>query len=172
MLPYVSASIAVNVDHPLVVIPSSQAMNFTRLALWRVTALLALAAFLLPSPASAQRFKWWQADHVQRELGLTKEQTARLEEIFQSSLPTLRKQKETLDAAEAEFNRLVAKGDFQATLTQVDVVETARAALNKSRAVQLVHMRRVLTADQHAKLTAILNANGRDRDARGGDRNR
>jgi Spy/CpxP family protein refolding chaperone len=147
-------------------------MNFTRLTLWRATALLILTGLLLPSPASAQRFKWWQADNVQRELGLTKEQSARLEEIFQSTLPMLRKQKEALDAAEAEFNRLVAKGDFQATLTQVDVVESARAALNKSRAVQLVHMRRVLTADQHAKLTAILNANGRDRDGRGGDRKR
>jgi Spy/CpxP family protein refolding chaperone len=170
MLPYVSATIAVNVDHPPGVILGSQAMNFMRFALWRVTALLALTALLLPSPASAQRFKWWQAEHVQRELGLTKEQSARLEEIFQSSLTTLRKQKESLDAAEAEFNRLVAKGDFQATLTQVDAVESARAALNKSRAVQLVHMRRVLTADQHAKLTAILN--GRDRDGRGNDRNR
>jgi hypothetical protein len=33
-----------------------------------------------------------------------------------------------------------------------------------------VHMRRVLTADQHAKLTAILRASERDRDR--GDRNR
>jgi Spy/CpxP family protein refolding chaperone len=129
--------------------------------------LLAVAALLLPAPASAQRFKWWQSDQVQRELGLTKEQSTRLEEIFQSYLPMLRKQKETLDAAETEFSRLVAKGDHQATLAQVDVVETARAALNKSRALQLVHMRRVLTADQHAKLTAILRAADRDRD-RGG----
>jgi hypothetical protein len=84
--------------------------------------------------------------------------------VFQSYLPVLRKQKEALDGAEAEFNRLVAKGDHTATLTQVDVVEAARAALNKSRALQLVYMRRVLTADQHAKLTAILGA---ERERRG-----
>ena len=96
--------------------------------------------------------------------------SSRLEEIFQSYLPTLRKQKDALDAAEAEFDRLVAKGDHTATLAQVDVVEAARAALNKSRALQLVHMRRVLTADQHAKLTAILHAGDRDRDR--SDRNR
>jgi Spy/CpxP family protein refolding chaperone len=144
----------------------------SRFALRRCAALLALAALVLPSAVSAQRFKWWQSDQVQRELGLTKEQSTRLEDIFQSYLPTLRKQKETLDAAEAEFGRLVAKGDHQATLAQVDVVETARAALNKSRTLQLVHMRRVLTADQHAKLTAILRAaeSDRDRNGRGGER--
>jgi Spy/CpxP family protein refolding chaperone len=143
-------------------------MKSMRLPLRRLAALLGLVVLLLPAPAAAQRFKWWHAEHVQRELGLTREQSARLEEIFQSYLPTLRKQKDALDAAEAEFNRLMAKGDFNATQAQVDVVETARAALNKSRALQLVHMRRVLTADQHAKLTAILSA----RDGRGGERSR
>ena len=146
-------------------------MKSTRIALWRCAAVLTLVVLALPPVAAAQRFKWWQAEHVQRELGLTREQTSRLEEIFQSYLPTLRKQKETLDAAEAEFDRLVFKGDHTATLAQVDVVEAARSALNKSRTLQLVHMRRVLTADQHAKLTAILRAGDRDRGGRG-DRNR
>lgn len=137
----------------------------------RLAVLVLLAALVLPSPAAAQRFKWWQADQVQQELGLTREQSARLEEIFQSYLPSLRKQKETLDVAEHQFNKLVAKGDHAATLAQVDVVEQARAALNKTRALQLVHMRRVLTADQHAKLTAILRERDRER-AREQARNR
>jgi Spy/CpxP family protein refolding chaperone len=144
-------------------------MHFTRIAIWQCAALLSVVMLVWPSSVSAQRFKWWQAESVQRELALTKEQVVRLEEIFQSYLPTLRKQKDALDTGEAEFNRLVAKGDHAATLAQVDVVETARAALNKSRALQLVHMRRVLTADQHAKLTAILRA---DRDRDHGERNR
>ena len=139
-------------------------MNSTRITVWRYAAVLAALLVVWPDAASAQRFKWWQADHIQRELSLTKEQVTRLEEVFQSYLPILRKQKDALDAAEAEFNRLVAKGDHTATLTQVDVVEAARAALNKSRALQLVYMRRVLTADQHAKLTAILGA---ERERRG-----
>jgi Spy/CpxP family protein refolding chaperone len=138
-------------------------MYCTRNVIWRCAALLLVLTLVWPSSVSAQRFKWWQAEHVQREMSLTKEQVTRLEEIFQSYLPTLRKQKDALDVAEAEFNRLVAKGDHAATLAQVDVVEMARAALNKSRALQLVHMRRVLTADQHAKLTAILRAD-RERD--------
>ena len=138
-------------------------MYCTRNVIWRCAALLLVLTLVWPSSVSAQRFKWWQAEQVQREMSLTREQVTRLEEIFQSYLPTLRKQKDALDVAEAEFNRLVAKGDHAATLAQVDVVEMARAALNKSRALQLVHMRRVLTADQHAKLTAILRAD-RERD--------
>jgi len=120
---------------------------------------------LLPSAADAQRFKWWQAEPIQRELGLTKEQVTRLEEVFQSYLPILRKQKDAFDRAEAEFNRRVAAGDHAGALAQVDPVETARAALNKSRSHQLLYMRRVLTADQHAKLTAIRQAES----ARAGD---
>ena len=143
-------------------------MKFTRIAFWRYAAVLAALLVVWADPASAQRFKWWQADHVQKELALTKEQVTRLEEVFQSYLPILRKQKDAVDVAEAEFNRLVARGDHTATLTQVDVVEAARAALNKSRTLQLVYMRRVLTADQHAKLTAILRA---DRE-RHGERSR
>jgi Spy/CpxP family protein refolding chaperone len=139
-------------------------MTFNRSTFRRCAALLTVAVLALPAAATAQRFKWWQADTVQRELGLTREQVSRIEEIFQSYLPTLRKQKDALDSAEAEFSRLVDKGDHPATLAQVDVVENARHALNKSRALQLVHMRRVLTADQHAKLSAILNARERDRD--------
>lgn len=118
------------------------------------TAALALV-LAFPSSATAQRFKWWQSEPTQRELGLTKEQVARLEEIFQSYLPTLRKQKEAFDRAEAEFNRRVASGDHAGALAQIDPVETARAALNKSRSHQLLYMRRVLTVDQHAKLTAL-----------------
>jgi Spy/CpxP family protein refolding chaperone len=152
-------------------------MRLSRRAFRLSAVLVVLLALVWPSLATAQRFKWWQSGHVQRELGLTAEQVTRLEEIFQSYLPSLRKQKESLDASEAEFSRLMAAGDHHRTLAQVDLVEQARAALNKSRALQLVNMRRVLTADQHAKLTAILRNRDRDRDrdspgAPGGDRPR
>ena len=134
-------------------------MTFQRLVR---TVTVATLGFLLlvPGPVSAQRFKWWQAEHMQRELGLTKEQVTRLEEIFQSYLPILRKQKEAFDRAEADFNKRVASGDHAGALALIDPVETARAALNKSRSHQLLYMRRVLTADQHAKLTALQRVEG------------
>ena len=112
-------------------------------------------------PASAQGFKWWQDDQFKRELGLTTEQSARLEEIFQKSLPGLRRQKEALDRAQAEFDRLVERGDDATVMEQVSAVEGARAELNKARTIMLLRMRRSLTTDQWAKFTAL---HERDRD--------
>jgi Spy/CpxP family protein refolding chaperone len=140
--------------------------------LMRPVAVVLAAFFLFPSPAAAQRFKWWQAEHIQRELGLTKEQVTRLEEVFQSYLPTLRKQKEALDRAELEFNKRVAAGDHAGALALVDGVEAARSALNKTRSHQLLYMRRVLTADQHAQLTALQRGDGRGGESGPADRPR
>ena len=44
----------------------------------RATAVVALLAFSA-APAFAQRGKWWQDERFRRELGLTSEQSTRLE---------------------------------------------------------------------------------------------
>jgi Spy/CpxP family protein refolding chaperone len=104
-----------------------------------------------------------------RLLGLSAEQTRQLEDIFQKSLATLKEQKTTLDAAEAQFERLLERGD-EAAMEQINVVEAARAELNKSRNQMLFAMRKVLTQDQWAKFTALhlaaeKNGAARNRDA-------
>lgn len=128
----------------------------------RYTALIAVA-LLLAVPAAGQGFKWWQSDQYKRELGLTSEQSRRLEEVFQAAVPGLRDQKRVLDQAEAEFERLVEKGDDGAVMEQVGRVEAARAELNKSRTMMLLKMRRALTTDQWAKFTALHQATERER---------
>jgi Spy/CpxP family protein refolding chaperone len=122
---------------------------------------------LIAVPAAAQRGKWWQNDRFVKELGLTPEQSTRLEEIFQKHLPTLRQRMDSLDQAEHAFDKVVETGDDKAVLTQVDVVEAARAELNKTRTVMLLRMRRSLTADQWAKFTALAQI---DRDRNRGPR--
>lgn len=129
-------------------------------------ALLALAAVLVfAASASAQGFKWWNSEQYKHELGLTADQSRRLEEIFQAALPELRTHKKTLDDAEAEFNRVVQHEDERAVLAQVDRVEAARAELNKARTLMLLRMRRTLTTDQWVKLGALHDAAERDRKA-------
>ena len=128
----------------------------------RAAALFAVA-FVLAVPVAGQGSKWWQSDQYKRELGLTSEQSRRLEEIFQAAVPGLRVQKRALDQAELEFERLVEKGDDGAVMEQVGRVETARAELNKSRTMMLLRMRRVLTSDQWAKFTALHQAAERER---------
>jgi Spy/CpxP family protein refolding chaperone len=98
-----------------------------------------------------------------KELGLTPEQSRRLEDIFQAAVPNLRVQKRALDQAETEFERLVEKGDDGAVMEQVGRVEIARAELNKSRTMMLLRMRRALTTDQWAKFTALHQAAERER---------
>jgi Spy/CpxP family protein refolding chaperone len=130
--------------------------------LWRA-AVLTAALLFLAAPAVAQGFKWWQSDLYKRELGLTAEQSRRLEDIFQAAAPNLRVQKKALDQAETEFERLVEKGDDGAVMEQVGRVEIARAELNKSRTMMLLRMRRALTTDQWAKFTALHQAAERER---------
>jgi Spy/CpxP family protein refolding chaperone len=121
----------------------------------RVPAVCAVVLLLSSTVVSAaQAFKWWQADAVIKELGLSPEQTRRLEDIFQKSLPRLKAQKTTLDEAEAQFDRLLERGD-EAAMEQINVVEAARAELNKSRNQMLFAMRKVLTQDQWARFTAL-----------------
>jgi Spy/CpxP family protein refolding chaperone len=117
---------------------------------------------LLAIPAFAQG-KWWQSEKFTRELGLTQEQSRRLEEIFQAALPTLRAQNKALTKAEAELEALVERGGDQAVMEQLNHVESARAELNKSRTLMLLRMRKVLITDQWAKFTALHQAIERER---------
>lgn len=130
----------------------------------RQAATLAVLLLFVAAPLSAQRGKWWHDERFRRELGLTPEQSLRLEEIFQKHQPTLRQRMEALDQAESTFDRVVEKGDDSEVMGQVNVVETARAELNKERTMMLLRMRRSLTTDQWAKFTALEAQRNRDRE--------
>ena len=125
--------------------------SFNRLRRPFVSIVLAL---LLAAPAAGQS-KWWASEEYQRELGLTPAQVERLEETFQGAVPGLMAQKKALDHAEAEFERVLERGSYSDVMEQVDRVETARAELNKSRALMLYEMRRTLTKDQWIRLNAL-----------------
>ena len=118
-------------------------------------------------PVAAQG-KWWQSEEYRRELRLTPEQSKRLEEVFQAAVPTLKSLKKSLDQAESEFERLVERGDDGSVMDQVERVEAARAELNKSHTMMMLRMRRVLTADQWAKFTAMHQAAERERNRSNG----
>jgi Spy/CpxP family protein refolding chaperone len=133
----------------------------TPILLRRTIALIPLVV-LLAIPAFAQG-KWWQSEKFTRELGLTQEQSRRLEEIFQAALPTLRAQNKALAKAETELEELVERGGDQAVMEHLNHVESARAELNKSRTLMLLRMRKVLTTDQWAKFTALHQAIERER---------
>ena len=135
----------------------------------RAVAAAALVAFCA-APALAQRGKWWQDERFRRELGLTAEQTSRLEEIFQKHQPKLREHVRALDQAEDQLNQLIEKGDDASVMAHMGVVEAARADLNKTRTLMLLRMRRSLTADQWVKFTALAASERNQRNRSGGPR--
>jgi Spy/CpxP family protein refolding chaperone len=132
-------------------------------AWWPASRLAIIAVALVATPVLAQG-KWWQSERFQRELQLTADQIARIEEVFQSALPELRQQKKALDRLETQLSRLIdTSADEAAVMEEADRVEAVRAELSKARTRMLLRMRRVLTADQRAKLGALHEEWERDR---------
>ena len=113
------------------------------------------ASLLLPLPVQAQAFKWWQDETAQRHLGLTADQSRRIEDIFQAARPELHRAKSQLDGLEAGLGRVVEGADDAVLAQQVARVEDARASLNKARTMMLLRIRRVLSSDQRLKLEAL-----------------
>jgi Spy/CpxP family protein refolding chaperone len=126
--------------------------------------LVVLVLVCVATPGLAQRGKWWHDERIKTELGLTPQQSARLEEIFQKTQPVLRQHMRALNATEREFDRRVETGDDASVLDYIGTVEAARAELNKARTVMLLRMRRSLTADQWAKFTALAEERRRERE--------
>jgi Spy/CpxP family protein refolding chaperone len=121
---------------------------------WAVCGVLLLA--LTASLGAQSSFPWWKSEQFQKDLGLTSDQSAKIDGVFQATIAKLRQGKEELDRQEAELSRLIEHNADEAQVTrQVDRVETTRAGLNKMRTLMLFHMRQVLTADQNTKFKAL-----------------
>jgi Spy/CpxP family protein refolding chaperone len=101
-------------------------------------------------------FAWWRDAQFQRELGLSAEQSARIDAIFQAAISQLRSKKEELDKQEDLLSQQIAAGADEALVTkQVDRVEAIRAHMNKMRTLMLLKERQVLSPDQRVKLNKL-----------------
>ena len=123
---------------------------------------LAVAPGLLANQG-ANPPKWWNSDLYKRELGLTPEQSRKLEDIFQQSAPTLQKLKKTLDEADAQFERIVDQAEEKAAIEHINRVVDARAELNRAHSLMIFRMRKILTRDQWTRLGALNQAQERER---------
>jgi len=101
-------------------------------------------------------FAWWRDAQFQRELGLSTEQSARIDAIFQAAISQLRTKKEELDKQEDLLSQQIAAGADEALVTrQVDRVEAIRAHMNKMRTLMLLKERQVLSPEQRVKLNKL-----------------
>jgi Spy/CpxP family protein refolding chaperone len=100
---------------------------------------------------------WWRTEAIVKDLGLTAEQTARLDAIFERAFPDLRLEREELERLESKLSRMIQddRVDEASLARQIDRVETARASGNKTRSMMLTRMYRVLTRDQRVRFDAL-----------------
>lgn len=125
--------------------------------------LVAAALLLTATPALAQRppdaprpFPWWKSEPFKKELGLTAEQSMRIDKIWETTRLELRQEWDELSKLEGKLSRLIQVDADEAVLArQIDRVETARAAANKTRSLMLVQMLKVLTPEQRTRFTTL-----------------
>jgi Spy/CpxP family protein refolding chaperone len=100
---------------------------------------------------------WWRNQSIVKDLGLTAEQSARLNAIFETTMPELRQDREELERLEAKLSRMILdeRMDEPSLVRQIDRVETARANGNKTRSLMLTQMYRVLTREQRVRFDQL-----------------
>jgi Spy/CpxP family protein refolding chaperone len=149
-----------------------------RLVGWGVAALLLLpatgsAAALCQQgqPTQQQRPnhqpapKWWIDAQLRSELGITDQQSAAVDQIWQRSLPKLRDAHLRLEKLEDVLSQMILENtaDDAVVIAQIEKVETTRAELNEARTTMLYRMNKLLTAEQRAKVKAMYERRDRER---------
>jgi Spy/CpxP family protein refolding chaperone len=109
-----------------------------------------------PSFTQPQPFAWWKSEQFKKELGLTADQSARIDKLWETTRPELRQEWEELQKLEDKLSHLIQNDADEAVLArQIDRVETARASTNKTRSLMLVQMLKTLTPDQRSRFKAL-----------------
>ena len=112
--------------------------------------------------------KWWIDPQLRAELAITDQQSAAIEREWQKSLAQRAETRDQLEKADAILQKMILDAADEAAVTaQLDRVEAARMAANKSRVLMLYRMNKLLTQEQRAKLDAKVKAM-RERDGRRG----
>jgi Spy/CpxP family protein refolding chaperone len=101
--------------------------------------------------------KWWAEAEYRTELGISDQQSAAIEQIFQAHLPAQRQRYRELETLEPALAKLLKEGtaDPDVVARAVDRVESLTAEVRKSRISTLYRMQHELTAEQRTRLKAI-----------------
>jgi Spy/CpxP family protein refolding chaperone len=122
----------------------------------RLVPLVFMLALTAPVHGQSFGFAWWKDARFQHELGLSADQSARIDAIFQAAISQLRPKKEELDKQEDLLSQQIASGADEALVTkQVEKVEAIRSQMNKMRTLMLLKERQVLSPDQRVKLNKL-----------------
>ena len=132
----------------------------------RTLTLLLAAALLIPGAAALGGSHWrgamhngkfWKKSDVREALQLTDDEVHSLDRIFAKNQNTLKDLKADVEKRREDLDTMLVsdEADDQGVLDQVEVLEQARARLGKARAMMVLEMRKVLTAEQRARLAQL-----------------
>ncbi|HSV06306.1 MAG TPA: periplasmic heavy metal sensor [Candidatus Binatus sp.] len=132
----------------------------------RTLTLLLAAALLIPGAAALGGSHWrgamhngkfWKKSDVREALQLTDDEVHSLDRIFAKNQNTLKGLKADVEKRREDLDTMLVsdEADDQGVLDQVEVLEQARARLGKARAMMVLEMRKVLTAEQRARLAQL-----------------
>jgi Spy/CpxP family protein refolding chaperone len=101
--------------------------------------------------------KWWADTKYRAELGITDQQSSKIEQIFQQHIPAQRARYEELRRLEPALAKLIKEGAVDPSVIEreVDRVESLMAETRKARIIVLYRMERELTVDQRTRLKAM-----------------
>ena len=105
---------------------------------------------------------WWRSSIVAQRIGLTADQTKKMDSIFEQSRLQLIDLKANVEKQNAMLEPLLSANppDTTRAMVQIDKVAEARAELEKANAKMLLGIRGVLTPDQWTKLHQGRGAGG------------
>jgi len=121
-----------------------------------------------------ERRPWWRNSRDMAEIGMTAEQSDAIDAIFHSEIEKMKPLRNAINDLERSLNATIRANvtDVAVFTRQVQKIESKRAELNTMRIVMLYRMRRVLTADQNARLQAMLDRGDDARKKQDADRRR
>lgn len=105
----------------------------------------------------SHRWKWWINPDDRRDLGITDQQSATIDQIFESTMPAQRAKWREFEQLEAALAKTLKESTVDAAQVarQVEKVETMRAQLAQTRTMMLYRINQVLTPDQRTKVEEI-----------------
>ena len=120
------------------------------------------------------RRPWWKNPRDMAEIGLTSEQSRTIDGIFHDEIEKMKPLRQIVNELERALDETMRANtaDISAFSRQVQKIEGKRAELNTMRTVMLYRMRRVLNAEQNAKLLAMWDRQQAERRKQDGDRRR
>ena len=98
--------------------------------------------------------KWWVEAEPRTELGISDQQAAAIEKIWQAHMPVQRQRYAEHEKLEAALTKLIKEGTADPDVVEREVgrVENLSAEIRTSRITMIYRMQHQLTADQRARL--------------------